>query len=185
MFAGNYWKTTLAFAAGLTLGLALLAGYMLGASRSEPTVQLPPLQLKAMSGYGSETFGMVTGPIDEDSTEGVFLLDYTTGDLTCWVINPRTGAFGAGFKRNIAGDLKVERGKKPSFVMATGIVAFRGFPGPQRPANTVVYVCDANTGRFASYFVPWTPGAAAAGALQINELKLLAVGEARGVEVRK
>lgn len=182
MFA-NHWKTTLAFAAGLTLGLTLLAGYMLG--RSEPTMEVQPLQLKAMSGYGAENFGMVTGPIDEDGTEGVFLLDYTTGDLTCWVINPRTGVFGAGFKRNIVADLKVEKGKKPSFVMATGIVNFRGFPGPQRPANTVAYVCDANTGRFGTYIVPWTPGASAAGAFQINELKLLNVGEARGVEVRK
>jgi len=179
MSAGKSWKTTLAFAAGLTLGLAVLGGYILGVSRSEPTVQL-----KAMSGYGAENFGMVTGPIDDDGTEGVFLLDYTTGDLTCWVINPRNGAFGAGFKRNIVADLKVEK-KKPSFVMATGVVAFRGFPGPQRPANGVVYVCDANTGRFAAYFVPWTPGAAAVGALQINELKLLNVGEARNVEVRK
>ncbi len=184
MSAGKSWKPMLAFAAGLTLGLAMLAGYILGVSRSEPTVQMPPVQLKAMSGYGAENFGMVTGPIDDDG-EGVFLLDYTTGDLTCWVINPRTGTYGAGFKRNIVADLKVERGKKPSFVMATGVLAFRGFPGPQRPANCVLYVCDANTGRFGAYFVPWTPGAAAAGALQINELKLLTVGEARGVEVRK
>ena len=179
MSAGKSWKTTLAFAAGLTLGLAVLGGYILGVSRSEPAVQL-----KAMSGYGAENFGMVTGPIDDDG-EGVFLLDYTTGDLTCWVINPRTGKFGAGFKRNVVGDLAVEKGKKPSFVMATGVANFRGFAGAQRPANCVVYVCDANTGRFGAYIVPWTPGAAAAGALQINELKLLTAGEARGVEVRK
>lgn len=184
MSAGNSWKTSLAFAAGLTLGLALLAGYMLGVSRSEPTVQLPDVQLKAMSGYGAENFGMVTGPIDDDG-EGVFLLDYTTGDLTCWVINPRTGLYGAGFKRNIVADLKVEKGKKPSFIMATGVLTFRGFAGPIRPANCVVYVCDANSGRFGAYAVPWAPGAAPAGVLQINELKLLNVGEARGVEVRK
>jgi hypothetical protein len=158
---------------------------MIGASRSEPTVRLPDVQLKAMSGYGSENFSMVTGPIDEDGTEGVFLLDYTTGDLTCWVINPRTGLYGAGFKRNVVADLKVEKGKKPAFLLATGIVTWRGFPGPVRPANCVAYVCDANTGRFGAYGVPWTPGAAALGALQINELKLLNVGEARGVEVRK
>ena len=183
MFAGNSWKTAAGFAAGLTLGLAVMVGYMLGVSRNEPTVQFPT-QLKAMSGYGAENFGMVTGPIDEDNTEGVFLLDYTTGDLTCWVINPRTGNFGAGFKRNIVADLKVGKGK-PSFVMATGMVAFKGFSGAQRPANCVVYVCDANTGRFGAYVIPWTPGAFAAGALQINEMKLLTAGEARGVEVRK
>jgi hypothetical protein len=186
MSGGKSWKGWLAFAAGLALGLAVLVGYILGTSQQQPTVQAPNLQLKAMSGYGAETFAMVTGPIDtDDGSEGVFLLDYSTGDLTCWVINPRTGTFGAGFKRNVVNDLKVEKGKKPSFVMATGVVSWKGFTGLQRPASAVVYVCDANTGRFGAYMVPWTPGAFALGALQINEMKLLAAGEARGVEVRK
>lgn len=181
----THWKPILTFTGGFTLGLAMLAGYMLGDSRHDPSSQLADLKLKAMTGYGSENFSIITGPIDEDGTEGVFLLDYTTGDLTCWVINPRTGTFGAGFKRNVVADLKVEKGKKPSFVMATGIVNWKGVGGLQRPANSVCYVCDANTGRFGAYVVPWTTGAAAVGALQINELKLLTVGEARGVEVRK
>jgi len=185
MILQKHGKTLLAFIGGLALGLAMLAGYMLGTSRSEPSPQLSDMKLKAMTGFGSENFAIITGPIDEDSTEGVFLLDYTTGDLTCWVINPRTGTFGAGFKRNVVADLKVEKGKKPAFVMASGAVNWRGFSGLQRPAQSVCYVCDANTGRFGAYIVPWTPGAAAAGALQINELKLLTVGEARGVEVRK
>jgi hypothetical protein len=184
MAAGLRWNAVCSFAAGLTLGLATTVGYMLGSARPTANSSIPEMHLKAMSGYGSENFAMLTGPVDSEA-EGVFLLDYTTGDLSCYVINPRTGTFGAGFKRNVVLDLKVEKGKKPAFLLSTGVVQFRGFPGPQRPSNCVAYVCDANTGRFGAYIIPWTPGAFAAGALQINEMKLLTVGDARGVEVRE
>ncbi len=185
----KHTNTILAFALGLMLGLAALGGYMLGQTRPQ-TAQATPavnsleeLHLKAMSGYGSETFGMITGPIDPES-EGVFTLDYLTGTLRCYVINPRTGRFGARFTRNIVADLNVEKGKKPSFVMATGFVQFRGFSGPSRPANCVLYVADANTGRFGCYVIPWTQGAFAAAVDQLGELKLLVAGDARPVEVR-
>src|SRR5687768_13338835 len=91
MSTGNRAKTLLAFAAGLGLGLAVLAGYAIGVRNNTPE-----LKLHAMSGYGSDTFGMVTGPVDTEA-EGVFTLDYNTGELRCFVINPRTGRFGAGF----------------------------------------------------------------------------------------
>jgi hypothetical protein len=179
MSTGNRAKTLLAFAAGLGLGLAVLAGYAIGVRNSTPE-----LKLHAMSGYGSDTFGMVTGPVDSEA-EGVFTLDYNTGELRCFVINPRTGRFGAGFARNVVEDLKVEKGKDPKFVMATGLVQFRGFTGPSRPANCVVYVADANSGRFGAYVVPWTPGAFAAAVDQLGEMKLLATGEGRAVQARE
>lgn len=184
MSVGKHWKTILAFAAGLTLGLATLAGYMLGQSRQPPTTTLADLHVKAMSGYGSENFGMLTGPVDSES-EGVFTLDYLTGELRCQVINPRNGKFGAGFSRNIVADLGVEKGKKPAFVMATGMCSFKGFSGPTRLSNCVVYVADGNTGKFAAYVVPWTPGAFAANVVQFGEMKMLVAGEGRPVEVRE
>lgn len=181
MFAGKQWKGLLSFGAGLALGLAALLGYVLGNRNSAPA---PEFKLHAMSGYGTENFGMVTGPIDADA-EGVFTLDYLTGELKCFVINPRTGKFGAGFKRNIVADLGVEKGKKGSFVLATGVVNFRGFTGAKRPANCVVYVADGNTGKFGAYMVPWTPGAFAAGVGQIGELLPLDAASARDVELRE
>jgi len=181
MSAGKPWNSSLLlFAAGLALGLAVAVGYIVGNAHSPA----PEIRLQAMSGYGAETLGMITGPIDQDA-EGVFTLDYLTGELRCYVINPRTGKFGAAFKRNVVADLKVEKGKKPSFVMSTGVVNFRGFTGQKRPANCVIYVADANTGLFAAYMVPWTPGAFAAGVNQWGELLPLDAGSARDVEVRE
>jgi hypothetical protein len=173
-------RSVLTFAAGLAIGLAVAVGYAWGTNWGRGS----EVKLNAMSGYGTETFAMVTGPVD-DTAEGVFLLDYLTGDLQCYVINPRTGKFGAWFKRNVVADLRVERGKKPSFTMATGMVNFPRGGSLKRPANCVVYVADANTGRFAAYTIPWTPGAFAAVIPQADEMILIDAGIARAVEVRE
>jgi hypothetical protein len=179
----NVWnRPGMNFLAGLGVGLVLLVGFVLGSGWG--TQAAPEVRLNAMSGYGGETFGMITGPVD-DQAEGVFLLDYLTGDLQCYVINPRTGKFGAWFKRNVVTDLNVEKGKKPAFIMSTGMVNFPRGGTLKRPANCVVYIADANTGRFAAYTLPWTPGAFAAGAPQADEMILLDGGQARAVEVRE
>lgn len=167
---------------GLLAGLGVAVGVGIGMSRSAA----PEVKLQAMTGYGTETLSMITGPIDEGN-EGVFVLDYLTGDLQCFVMNPRTGRWGAWFKRNIVLDLDIEKGsgKKPSFVMSTGVVNFPRGGALQRPANCVLYVADANSGKFAAYTVPWTPGAFAAIVPQAADLLLLDKGNARAVEVRK
>src|SRR5688572_8028363 len=84
-------------AIGLAIGGAMTAGVLIGKQSVVPDAALAELRLKAAASHGGETFAMATGLID-DGVEGLFCLDYLTGDLSCFVVNPRTGAPGGVFK---------------------------------------------------------------------------------------
>ena len=173
-------------AIGLTIGGALAAGVWVGGKSTDQvaaSVGLGELKLKAMASHGAETFAIATGPID-DGIEGLFTLDYLTGDLQCYVINPRTGGLGGWFKTNIAKDLAVEKGKKPSYLIATGGLSPQGgAAGNYRPAGCVCYVVDANTGEVAAYTFPWSRQATAGGVTQASDMKLIYKWKARALSI--
>lgn len=178
-------KKWLPFGAGLGLGLVFGLGMLLGVSiNQQPQVELtlPPQALHASATHGSSNFAIATGEI-ADGVEGVFFLDFLTGELQCHVPNARNPqAPGGLFKHNVVADLGIERGKKPQYLMVTGRVAFRG-GGQLRPADCMVYVVDGNTGNFAAYILPWNRQASVVGAAQANPMTLLTKGRARSVEI--
>lgn len=91
--------------AGLLLGLAVAVGIFLGRFSSHPA---EAIRLNATASHGASSFAMATGPID-DTVEGLFCLDFVTGDLTCYVLNPRTGRGAGLYKTNVTADLAPER----------------------------------------------------------------------------
>jgi hypothetical protein len=159
---------------GLAIGGAAAVGVLLG--QRSPAISAIPglgdLQLKAMASHGAENFAIATGHVDED-VEGLFTLDFLTGDLQCFVINPRTGGFGGRFKTNVANVLSVEKGKKPSYLLATGQINVAGGYGGGRPAASLCYVVDANTGEVAAFTFPWAKAATSAGQPQIGEMRVV------------
>ena len=68
------------------------------------------------------------GVIDEQ-VEGVYMLDFLTGDLQCLVLNPRTGTFNGQFAINVIKVLGVDQQKKPRYLMVTGSVGWIGMAG--------------------------------------------------------
>jgi hypothetical protein len=175
-------------AIGLVVGLALGGGMTVGVLLERQTASgiqsLDSLKLKAMASHGSDTFAIATGPID-DEVEGLFTLDFLTGELQCFVVNSRAAAPGGWFKTNIAKDMSIEKGKKPNFLIATGQYTVRGSYGNARPAASLVYVADANTGEVAVYTFPWNKAAASAAAVQASEMRLVAKWKARSLELRE
>lgn len=173
-------------AIGLTIGGALAAGVWVGGKspdQVESSFGLNELKLKAMASHGGETFAIATGPIDQ-GVEGLFTLDFLTGDLQCFVINPRTGGLGGWFKTNIARDLAVEKGKKPSYLIVTGeFVQMGGAAGNFRPAGCICYIVDANTGEVAAYTFPWSRGATATNITQASDMKLIYKWKARSLSI--
>lgn len=169
---------------GLSIGGAMTVGVILG-TKSQASASLPALEelkLKATASHGAETFAIATGPIDEE-VEGLFCLDFLTGDLQCFVINPRTGGLGGWIRTNIVKDLPVEKGKKPSYLLVTGGINARGgSAGNARPAASICYVVDANTGMVAAYTFPWVKGNTAGNITQAAPMKLLYAGKARSEE---
>lgn len=176
-------------AIGLTIGVALAVGVaigMRGAGADSVPAGLPlaELKLRANAAHGNETFAIATGPMD-GNVDGVFLLDYLTGDLSCFVLHPRAGKFTVAFKTNVTRDLPVGQGKKPAYAMATGRINVVGSSTNVRPAASVVYVADCNSGAFVAYAMPWNNQISANPVAFAAPMKLMDVGKARDLKLRE
>jgi hypothetical protein len=121
----------------------------------------------------------------DDQVEGLYTLDYLTGDLQCFVFNHQTYKLAGWFKTNIAKDLTIERGKKPSFLLTTGGISPGGTYSNFKPAGCICYVADANTGEIACYTYPWASAATSVGVPQAVEMTLVAKWKTRAVDLRK
>ncbi|MCA9124083.1 MAG: hypothetical protein H6821_00880 [Planctomycetaceae bacterium] len=165
---------------GLAVGAAV--GAIVAVQFSSPRFQLPTTLLNASSTHGGTTMAIATGPI-QDGVEGFFVLDFITGELTCSVLNPRTGAMGGAYRANVVADLGVEQGKQPQYLMVTGAANFRTQGGNIAPAESVVYVADANTGRYVAYWLPWNRQAAQYNFAQASPMMVLGTGSARNIQV--
>ena len=171
---------------GAAFGIGAVAALLLvHATDTPPILHLPETHLHATATESSQTLSIATGTVD-DSMEGLFLLDFLTGDLQCRVLNHRTGKFNSAFQANVMSDLGMDgQQKNPKYLMVTGASNFaRGLAG-SRMGNSVVYVVDSNTGRYVVYGVPWRREFQSAGRPQIGKLILLDAGNARTAAVRQ
>jgi hypothetical protein len=164
--------------AGLAaLAAAFLAGNLIG--QGGPTPLGMPIA-RAMSSLADESFAVCTATMD-GVTEGFFVLDFETGDLTGGVLNQNTAKFGTAYRHNVLKDLGFKPGqaKSPRFLMVPGRVAFAG-PTGNRMAQSVIYVTDASTGVTVAYGIPWTAQQSAGARGGILELNPLDMARPRG-----
>lgn len=149
---------------GVLLGAMLAVGFAAGwishaktdvASGIDETFAQEML-LKAASASGGKSMAMATGRIDGD-IEGLFVLDYTSGNLFCWVIDRRGGGFLGQFQTNVRAEFgPLEQGRTPEYVMVTGNVNVSGGATAQgNAAQTICYVADANSGAVVGYSMVW------------------------------
>lgn len=167
---------------GLLIGLGMLAGTALTASLN-PLADLET-KLHASSTHGGDSMAIATGYIDE-GVEGVFLLDFITGELTCQVLNPRFGTLAGLYKRTVSQDLGVVQGKQPKYIMVTGHLKSRQNVSNVRPAESIVYIADANTGRYVAYILPWNKAALNQNVPQASQFLPIGSGTIRNIEVEK
>lgn len=173
-------------AAGILVAGAAVGGVLVGRSSVDGLpAPLAAARLNAVATSSGDTFSMCTGPI-ADGMEGVFFLDFLSGDLQCLVPNARTGSVGGAYKYNIMADLGIEAGatKKPQFLMVTGLAQFRTGGGDIKPADCILYVADAATGNWVAYSLPWSRTTAVSGAPQRGTLLKVGFGKARELELR-
>ncbi len=166
-------------AACLASGCALWLGWQLG-SQSQPALiaAAPALpQLHASASAIGDSMAIATGAVSEDS-EGIFFLDFNTGDLQCMVFYPRAGAFGAHYFANVLPALG-GGGKNSKYLMVTGQAVVRAGSANTRPAASLVYITDVTNGTFAAYAVPWDRTAESAGRPQSGPLILVSTGSVR------
>jgi hypothetical protein len=137
--------------------------------------QIAPF-LNASASQGGDDLAVATGPVDED-TEGVFFLDYKTGNLQCWIYYPRSGKFGGKIAGNVAANLS--GGKNAKYLMVTGTSNVRGGTNNARPAASIVYVVNTNSGEFAAYSFPWNESAQNSGQVQAGSFVYVGGGKIR------
>ena len=182
--SGLMRRPILLLGVGLTMGLLVGAGMLIGGLAAtawlRPTQDvLSPTLLHAAGASSNDSFAVATGTIED--SEGLFMLDFLTGELRCFVINGRVPtAPPSVFTINASQVLQVEQGKKPKYVMAAGNISFRP---SGRFASSVVYVADANSGRFAAFGVPWNRNYANSGRPQSGIMTVVTRGMARNVEI--
>ena len=150
--SGLQWFAVLS-AFGLSLTAAIVGGFWLGSNRSSGDSSLPLPLLHAATAATSSTMAVATGQISNDA-EGIFFLDFITGDLQCLVYYPRMGVFGARYYTNVLQQLP-GGGRNSQFLLVTGMAVSVGSSGGPRPGDSLVYVTDATSGMFAAYAVPW------------------------------
>ena len=123
-------------------------GYWLGQQGSHGANTVFAGMVPEASSSG-KSMSLATGVV-EPGYESLFTLDHQTGDLTCWILNPKTGAVSSNFRVNVTSTMGLTA--EPDFVMTTGYVDFSvPTDGALRAAKSVVYVADGNSGKGVGY----------------------------------
>jgi hypothetical protein len=171
----NRWLAWLG--CGVAVGLALgLAVHRL----------LPGVPVQATATEGFDNFAIATG-LAGQQVEGVYFLDYLTGELKCAVINPQTGTFNAFFSYNVAADFaKAGAAANAKYLMVTGLA---DLPVPRGGGNnqlgkSIIYIAEANSGVVAAYSIQWNPSLLAAGRPQQGTFRLLDIRPFRTTAIR-
>jgi hypothetical protein len=176
-----------ALLAGLGMGLLVSVGAACAVLQwsgawEKARIRSLETRLHAAASHSSDTLAVATGYIDQ-GVEGIFVLDFISGYLTCGVLNPRSGQIAGLFRRNVAADLGVVQGKQPKYLMVTGYFDAKGTVSNTRPALSLVYVADSTTGRYVGYMLPWNSQALNANRPQIQNLVPIGGGSARNVAI--
>lgn len=139
-----------------------------------------PRRAHAAAAAVEDSFAVCTAPVG-DGMEGLFMLDFETGDVSGGVLNQNTAKFTVGYRYNVLKDLGFKAGKvkSPKFLMVPGQVNLVG-PQANKLGQAVLYVTDVSTGVTAAYGVPWGTSAAAAAGGPVAPLVLLDVVKPRG-----
>ena len=152
----------------LWLGIGFVGGLIVGGVWPDT-----PMHASATDSY--DKFAIATGSID-GQTEGIFVLDQLTGQLSMTFVNqlgklqrmaprdaPRGGAAvdQNAFRypvatRNIAQDMQIDFDKNPRFLLVTGLIRRSQRAGPQGySSQSVAYVAELTSGKLAAYGFAW------------------------------
>lgn len=108
----------------------------------------------AVVGDRNDKFAMVTAQFDvTDFVEGVFVLDFLTGQLRGSVMDPRTGKFTVLYARNVAADFQVNPNEPGTYAIVSGrtnLTAQGGF----QPASSCIYIAELTSGKVVGYSFP-------------------------------
>jgi hypothetical protein len=130
---------------GWILAVGVIIGLVLGGL-------VPPMPLHGSTAATVEGFSVVTAEL-EPGQEGIYYLDYQTGDLVGAFLHPRSGKFINLYKYNILKDFA--DAKTPKFMMVSSSTPMIFPQGNIRPSVGIVYVVEVTSGIACAYAAPY------------------------------
>jgi hypothetical protein len=119
-------------------------------------------------------FMMVTVPVGnkavglDDPIDGVFILDFLTGQLKGAVMNRQQMRFTSFYQRNLAADFDVKGDEDPHYCIVSGYSQMPSGNGVTF-ASGVLFIGELTSGKVAAYSFPWNEGGSG-GVLQLTLL---------------
>jgi hypothetical protein len=138
-------------AAGLVAGLAV--AYL-----------CPHVPTYATNADRDSQFMMITVPVGnkavgiDDPVDGVFILDFVTGQLKGAVMNRQLMKFTSFYMRDLAADFGV-KDEDPHYCIVSGYSQMPALQGATF-ASGVLFVGEMNSGKVAAYGFPWNEAGA-------------------------
>jgi hypothetical protein len=103
----------------------------------------------------TQKFALLSGPAGPPDLEGVFLLDFLTGNLQGHVLNARVGQFTRSYYRNIGPDFQLDAKTEPQWAVVTGSANLAASRGTQW-GHCLVYVAELTSGKVIAYGYPYS-----------------------------
>jgi len=158
---------------GMAAGAALTAGWH--GVRTTPRAW-------ATATHGSDNFAIATGLVD-DGIEGLFFLDFLTGDLRAAVVSRRNAEFTGYFQHNVLNDFPAIN-EAPRFLMVTGQADIPRGRGTTQISKSIIYVAEATSGQVCAYVLPYNSTLNAAGNSQRGGFIKVSGGSFRDAFIR-
>jgi hypothetical protein len=162
--------------------LWLMAGVGLGLAMSWFFPQEP---MHAGTSDRDEKFAMLTVPVKDvtfggvrDHLEGVFVLDFLTGQLKGAVLG-KGGKFTHSYFRNVAADFQVDPAANPHYAIVQGNAQLPS-QGRFTMATGVVYVGEMTSGKVAAYGFIYNDTTRPVGPIALTPLDTFPFREAAG-----
>lgn len=158
---------------GMVVGAVLTAGWH--------GVQRTP-QAWASATHGADNFAIATGLVADD-IEGLYFLDFLTGDLRAAVVSRRNAEFTGYFQYNVLNDFPAVN-DTPRFLIVTGIADLPRGRGATQISKSLIYVAEATSGQVCAYALPINTTLNASGKAQVGTFIKVAGGSFRDAFIR-
>lgn len=118
----------------------------------------------------NEKFAMVTVQLDvTEFVEGVFVLDFLTGQIRGAAPNPQGNGFLALYGRNVAADFQVDPNEPGTYAIVAGRMNPQRVPRGAAPSASFIYVAELNSGKVIAYSFP-IPNAGRGGLAELTPI---------------
>ena len=90
----------------------------------------------------------------QDPLEGIFVLDFLTGQLKGAVLSRQTGKFVTQYYRSVVDDFRLPQKAEPRYAIVTGLGQMAGRQGVTFAAD-VIYAGELTSGKIIAYGFGW------------------------------